>query len=226
VQSAGPVELPRLVTAFERSNDAEIGIRLVGALERSPGLASLPPEALRRTFRDYPDRVRQAAEPLFRRLELDTDKQRMRLAELESALAGGDSARGRSVFFGAHGGCASCHTIQSNGGKVGPDLSKIGAIRTGRDLLESIVFPSASFVRSYEPFVVSTTEGHVFSGYLSRETSDAIHLMLADRTERRIPRSIVDEFAPGRVSIMPQGLEAQLTRQELTDLIAYLVSLK
>lgn len=226
VPSAGPLELPRLVAAFERSTAAEIGIRLVAALDRAAGLASVPPEALRRTLKDYPDKVRQAAEPLFHRLELDTETQRARLAELESVLAGGDARRGRGVFFGAHGACASCHTIQSNGGKVGPDLSKIGAIRTGRDLLESIVFPSASFVRSYEPFVVTTTEGSVYSGYLSRETSDAIHLMLADRTERRISRSSVDEIAPGRVSIMPQGLDAQLTQQELADLIAYLVSLK
>ena len=50
--------------------------------------------------------------------------------------------------------------------------------------------------------------------------------MAADRTQRRIMRSQIDELSPSRVSIMPQGLDTQLSRQELSDLVAYLASLK
>ena len=85
---------------------------------------------------------------------------------------------------------------------------------------------SASFVRGYEPYVVATKEGRVHTGILKRETAEAIYLVTAERAEVRVPKSAVDAFEPGRVSIMPQGLDAQLSRNELADLIAFLRELK
>ena len=58
----------------------------------------------------------------------------------------------------------SCHRLP--GGNVGPDLTRIGSVRADRDLLEAIVFPSASFVRSFEPIAVATNDGKVFNGLL------------------------------------------------------------
>src|SRR5262249_41710858 len=112
------------------------------------------------------------------------------------------------------------------GGKIGPELSKIGSIRTPRDLLESIVFPSASIVRGYEPYVVMTKAGRTVNGLLKQTAADAVTLVTAERTEVRLPRADIEEIQPSRVSIMPQGLNAQLSRRELSDLIAYLASLK
>ena len=91
--------------------------------------------------------------------------------------------RGREVFFGTRATCSTCHTIRSEGGHVGPDLSRIGATRNGRDLLEAILFPSASFARGYEPFVIATDDGRVHTGIINRETSDAIVLVTPDRSE-------------------------------------------
>src|SRR5262249_41903340 len=147
---AGALEMPHLVGAFEKSKDAVVGRQLLAALDKAPGLSSLSPDGVRRTFAAYPDAVRQAAEKLVARLEVDTEKMRARLLELAPALLGGDPKRGRDVFFGNKVACGACHTVKAEGGQIGPDLSTIGAIRTGRDLLESIVFPSASFVRGYE----------------------------------------------------------------------------
>ena len=59
-----------------------------------------------------------------------------------------------------------------------------------------------------------------------RETADAVYLKTAERTEVRVPRASVDSIAPGRQSIMPQGLEGKMNRDELRDLIAFLKSLK
>jgi putative heme-binding domain-containing protein len=95
-----------------------------------------------------------------------------------------------------------------------------------RDLLESIVFPSASFARGFEPYVVETKAGKSYSGILAREHIDAIYLLTTERIEIRIGRDEIETFAPGRVSIMPQGLDAQLSRRELQDLLAYLQSLR
>ena len=74
------------------------------------------------------------------------------------------SAEGRPVFNGPKAACVTCHAIGYVGGKLGPDLTKIGQVRAERDLLESIVYPSASFVRSYEPVSVATRDGQVVLG--------------------------------------------------------------
>jgi putative heme-binding domain-containing protein len=141
-------------------------------------------------------------------------------------LDGGDPARGRQVFFSKSAACAACHRVQGQGEEIGPDLSRIGAVRTRHDLLESIVFPSASFARGYEPLVVATKSGRLVQGILSRETAEAITLRTAPREEVRIARSDIEETAPGKVSIMPAGLEKILTQDDLRDVLAFLSSLK
>jgi len=65
-------------------------------------------------------------------------------------LPGGDVRRGQLIFNNPKFACISCHSVGYRGGHLGPDLTSVGTIRTERDLLESIVYPSASFVRSYE----------------------------------------------------------------------------
>jgi putative heme-binding domain-containing protein len=112
------------------------------------------------------------------------------------------------------------------GGKVGPDLTTIGTVRTERDLLESIVYPSASFVRSYEPFVVSKKDEEEVSGILRKDAPDEVVLITGPETEVHIPRAEVNGMRPGNVSIMPAGMEEQLTRQELADLIVFLKATK
>src|SRR5262245_20838379 len=184
--SAGAVEIPYLLAAFERSREPAVGKKLVAALAKSPGLASLSPAALGRTLKGYPAEVRAAAAPLLRRLQPDSDQQRRRLAELEPVLSGGSPAQGRTLFFSAKAACASCHTVAKVGGKIGPDLSKIGSIRTPRDLLESIVVPSSSIVRGYEPYVITTKSGRSYNGILGRDTPEAVTLVTAERTEIRI----------------------------------------
>jgi putative membrane-bound dehydrogenase-like protein len=226
VRSAEALEIPYLLAAFERSRNPIVGKSLVAALDKSPGLEGLSPDAPRQVLKEYPAEVQEAAAPLYERLQKGAAHEKARLEELEPVLAGGSKALGRTVFFGAKAACAGCHAVGATGGRIGPDLSKIGNIRTPRDLLESIVFPSASIVRGYEPFTITTRSHGVYNGILGRETAAAVTLIAADRTEVRIPRSSIEEIQPSRVSIMPQGLETQLSRQELSDLIAYLASLK
>lgn len=226
VAGAGSMELPHLIAAYEHAPDAEIGKKLLAVLDRSPGLTSLSPDNLRRTLKEYPADVQQAATTLLKRLEVDTEKQKAKLDELASVLGKGDVRRGKDVFFGKKAACAACHTVGAEGGRVGPDLTKIGGIRTGRDLLEAVVFPSASIVRGFEPYVIVTQDGRSFTGIIGRETAEAVYLVNTERTETRIPRSAIETIERGRVSIMPQGLDAQLNPQELGNLIAYLQSLR
>ncbi len=216
-----------LLRAFEQSHDTEVGDELVAALGRSAGLKSLQAESLAMLLQGFAEPVRKKAAPLFEQLNVNREKQMARLAELQDVLAGGDIQRGRELFFGNKKAiCATCHAVQQEGGKIGPDLSKIGAIRAPRDLLEAIVFPSASFARGYEPFTVATDDGQVLSGIIGRETADAIYVFNSSRVEVRVPRSTIESLQQSNVSIMPEGMDAQLTRQELADLITFLQSLR
>ena len=123
--------------------------------------------------------------------------------------------------------CRTCHTIGYVGGKIGPDLTRIGQIRQPRDLVESILFPSASFVRSYEPVLVRTADGQVHQRQAEEgRCRTRSSLTLAADKEVRIAREDIEEMLPGKVSIMPAGLDKQLSLQELADLVEFLRNCK
>ncbi|MCE9605773.1 MAG: c-type cytochrome [Planctomycetia bacterium] len=226
VAKAGPMELPALLTQFEKDSSADEGVRLIAALALSPGLDNVSATRLEKLVAPYPPEVREAAKPLLKRINGDLETQRARLAELIAQIDGGDIARGRMLFGLQKTACSSCHKVGAGGANIGPELTKVGQIRSPVDILESVLYPSASFVRGYESVSVTTSAGLERSGILSRETPEAIYLKTAQREEVRIPRGDVDEIQPGKLSIMPQGLDKVMTLDELRDLVAYLKSLK
>ena len=139
-----------------------------------------------------------------------------------TTLSAGDVRRGQLVFHSEKAACYSCHAIGYRGGNVGPDLTRIGTVRAERDLLEAIVFPSASLVRSFEPIAVATRDGKVYNGLLRGENADELILATGVNQEARIARREIEEMRPSTVSVMPAGLDQQLTPQELADLVAFL----
>ena len=219
--AAGPMELPLLVEAFAAGGDEELGRQWVEALAEARGLANLRADILERVAAAFPESVRELARGLRDPDADDPVAQRRRLEELLVSLKPGDIRRGQAVFNSSEAACSSCHAVGYEGGRVGPDLTKIGEIRDERDLLESLVFPSASFVRSYEPLVV-VTSNETYSGVLL-ETSET-HMLLATGADEqaRIPRTRIEELRPGTVSVMPSGLDGQMTEQQMADLLAFL----
>ena len=177
-------------------------------------------------FDKYPKPVRDEAEKLYALLAEARKSERERLEALAKQIPPGDIRRGQLVFNGAKGQCVACHKIGYVGGTVGPDLTRIGGIRGERDLLESIVFTSASFVRSYEPMKVVTTTGRSLNGILKKDAPDEIILVVAADKEERIARGDIEEITPSSVSIMPAGFDQQLGQQEIADLIAFLKACK
>jgi putative heme-binding domain-containing protein len=227
--TAGPLELARILPAFEKDGDvanASVGRALLAQLERSPSASSIPPDTLRATLKQYPDIIRQESERLLESWKTSDAHQHEKLESLLEELPQGDIRRGQSVFMGQKAACSSCHAIGYLGGKIGPDLTRIGAIRTERDMLESIIVPSASFVRSYEPLAVATRDGRVISGLVKKDAPDELILTVAADKEERIHRGEIDEIQPATVSVMPAGLDQQLTPQELADLVAFLKACK
>jgi putative membrane-bound dehydrogenase-like protein len=154
----------------------------------------------------------------------DLAEKRAYLESLEGALEGGDASRGREVFFAKDAACASCHRIAGAGGEVGPDLTRIGAARSARDLLESIVFPSSTFAQGYETYLAIERDGAVAFGTLDRRSAEAVRLREASGALRRLRRERLRELSPSPSSLMPEGLEKALGRERLRDLIAFLKS--
>lgn len=224
VAKADAMALLRLVEAYRGGGSATVGQALVGALSQSAAAAEgLSAAQLGELLASYPEAVRGATKPLLERIAVRQAGRIQRLAELEPLLVGGDVGRGRAVFFNQKSQCSACHAIGQEGGTVGPDLTSIGAIRSGRDLLEAIVFPSASFVPGYEPMRVET-KTDVVTGNIVREDGSAVVVKLNAQLEQRIPRADIRSITPAAVSIMPEGRAAGLTKEELLDLLAFLQS--
>ncbi len=240
---AGPVVAPVLLRAFSpdglsggssngRATPAppapysqKVGLALLEALKQS-AVPYVSGDELERLLQVYPESVRRAAGPLLKQLGSDTTQRTARLQQLLPLLKGGDPDRGEEVFFSTKAACSKCHSVAGQGAAVGPDLTTIGAVRTGQDLLESVVFPSATFARGYRPYTVVTIDGRVVSGLITRETGDALYLRTSELDEIRISKSDVEIVKESNTSIMPKGLDQLLTPDELRDLLAYLQSLR
>ena len=108
------------------------------------------------------------------------------------------------------------------GGKLGPDLTRIGQVRKKMDLLEAVVFPSASFVRSYETMQVTTGDGGVLTGIIRDQDAGQVTLALSPEKSERVERGNIENIESLNVSLMPAGMNYILTQQELADLITYL----
>jgi putative membrane-bound dehydrogenase-like protein len=223
--ACGPLELPALVSAFDHTDDPQIGRLLIAGLEESPGTENLTADRVTKLLSRFSGGP-QAVEKLLKRMNANLDQQRARMKDLAASLDGGSVAHGKSIFFNKKAACSACHRVLGEGGLIGPDLSKVGQIRSRIDLLESVVFPSASFARGYESFSVLTDSGQVYTGILSRETADGVYLKTAQREEIRIERAKIEELAPSKLSVMPQGFDKLLSPEELRDVIAFLQSLK
>jgi putative membrane-bound dehydrogenase-like protein len=217
-----PVEVDRLLEAYTKSTDEKVGHGLIAALKASPLRSGLRIEQVKPRLAKYSPAVQQEAEELYALLDADAVKQKARLEEILASLDAGDIRRGQAVFNSPKASCSACHAVGYLGGTVGPDLTHIGKIRTERDLLESIVFPSFSFVRGYEPVLVTTKTGKLHNGVIRNDTADELVLATGVNQEVRIARDDVDEIQPSKVSVMPAGLDQQLTLRELADLVAFL----
>ncbi|MEX2027379.1 MAG: hypothetical protein WEH44_08760, partial [Pirellulaceae bacterium] len=147
VEAAGPLEVDKLLAAFEKQPDEALGLALVATLKKSPSLTSLRIDLIKTHLAKFTPAVHKAAQELYALINADIATQSQRLEEMLPKIAGGDIRRGQQVFHGTKAVCNACHAVGYVGGKSGPDLTRIAQTRNERDLLESILFPSASLVR-------------------------------------------------------------------------------
>ncbi|MGK0189479.1 MAG: putative membrane-bound dehydrogenase-like protein [Verrucomicrobiales bacterium] len=196
-------------------------------LAQHPALPTIPVAVLQEFLKHVPAQAREAFESQQANLFQPAPGQAKQLEETLAALPPGDVIRGQKVFNSTRSMCKLCHAIGYSGGKLGPDLTRIGTIRSRRDMLEAIMFPSASLVRSYESVLVtvapSTPDAATeFLGILRGNNDQEITLAIAPDSESRIPHSEIQSIIPAKTSLMPPGLHLLLQPQELSDLLTFL----
>jgi putative heme-binding domain-containing protein len=171
------------------------------------------------------DDIRLMAEQTLPR---DVTREGVALPPLEDLTARtGDAATGRAVFFSEERSqCYTCHRINGEGRDVGPDLSKIGEKLSKQGILESILNPSAAIAHEFKVWMVRSEMLGYLSGYIRSETDEHVELMEATGNPVRIRTSDVIERWESELSLMPTGLSAGMTVDELIDLTEYLTTLR
>ncbi len=117
--------------------------------------------------------------------------------------------------------CAQCHKMHGQGQDVGPDITGNGRA-SFEQLLSNVFDPSLVIGSAYQARAVITTDGRVLSGLLVEDNDQRIVLKVQGGKRETVAREDVDEVSVSNLSLMPEGLEKQLTPQELADLFAYI----
>jgi putative heme-binding domain-containing protein len=141
----------------------------------------------------------------------------------------GDPTNGEKIFFAnVVYACSHCHTFNSRGGKVGPDLTAKARSLTPRDLFQRIVVvPHRETQPRYTTMRLTTNVGQIIEGIPSGEDKDVLHFYDTSSLPpiyRRIPKKDITARERRDSSVMPNDYAAKLTLQELLDVVAFLKS--
>jgi putative membrane-bound dehydrogenase-like protein len=139
----------------------------------------------------------------------------------------GNVERGRKLFFdAAKTQCVKCHRIGDQGERIGPELTGVGSRFPRIHLIESILQPSRTVAPGFQTFGVTLKGGRVLAGVRVAETDDTLTLADNQGNKHVLRKATIEDQQPQPVSVMPEGLEKPLSRDEFVDLIAFLASLK
>jgi putative heme-binding domain-containing protein len=170
-----------------------------------------------RLITDKNVQISDRAKSLFKELE---GGNRMEVyQEYRKALtAQVDAQLGKAVFQKA---CSACHTYKNEGGKVGPDLTGVKN-QPADALLLHILVPNYEVLPAYQSISISTNDGRSFSGWLVSENENSLTLRTTFGTDESILRRNISSLSNSGLSLMPDGLEQSINKDEMAKLIAYL----
>jgi putative heme-binding domain-containing protein len=132
----------------------------------------------------------------------------------------GSVEQGRQIF---KKNCATCHQIQGEGHRVGPELTGMRS-RNKEALLMDILDPNRALEPNYANYLIATKDGRLLSGIIASENANSITLRRAEGVEETLLRQDLEQFRASGQSLMPEGLERSVTQTEMIDLIEYLRS--
>jgi putative heme-binding domain-containing protein len=145
------------------------------------------------------------------------------LVSTPASMVPGDAPRGRMLFEGK-GACATCHRVNGNGSRLGPDLSDIGQLRRAGELERSLVEPNAEILPPNRPFRVVARDGTTTTGRLLNHDSFIVQMLDSQQQLRSFTKATLREYAFVDKSPMPSARDS-LSSEEIVDVIRYLVSL-
>jgi putative heme-binding domain-containing protein len=226
--TVGPVELKTLLPLLKKSKEVEIVKTLAREIAKNPAIASQQESLYRTALADLPPEIFETIIlPAYNKAVAATEAKKRQLGPLaDKVVASGNAANGEKHFKAGKGTCIACHKIGDTGRAIGPDLTKIGAIRTERDLLESILFPSNTLARDYEAHIIETGDGQQTLGVIKSHTAEGLLVVDIAGQEKNIPHQQITGDTTLTTSLMPMGLDQTMPEGELLDLVAWLRSLK
>jgi len=130
----------------------------------------------------------------------------------------GDTTRGAKIYETL---CMVCHRHLDRGNDVGPNLGTIKAW-TAEQILTNVLDPNREVSPNFALYIVETNDGRTLSGLITSETAGNLTLKRADGGTDTVLRSEIKSLTSPGISLMPEGLEAAITPQQMADLIAYL----
>jgi len=146
-----------------------------------------------------------------------------RRAEVLEAYKGvaemaGDATRGKEVFKKI---CAACHQVQGVGHATGPNLAAMKN-RGPDSILVNVFDPNREVNPQYLNYTLVTTDGRTLTGMITSETATSVTLKRAENAGDTVLRIDIDLLRSSGMSLMPEGLEKQIDRQAMADLLTYL----
>ena len=194
---------------------------LLTEIEAEPKLASRLDAARRERLLKLKDSdLRSRAEKLFT-TSSSVDRKEVLAAYRVALSTSGDGDKGERIFA-KH--CSICHQVGGIGHVVGPDLTALKN-NTPEALLTALLDPNRAVEDKFVNYLVTTVDGRSFSGMLANETGTSITLRAQEGKEQVILRQDIDSLDSSGKSLMPEGLERDLTPQQIAHLLAHLSSL-
>ncbi|HJT30832.1 MAG TPA: PVC-type heme-binding CxxCH protein [Pirellulales bacterium] len=179
--------------------------------------AELDPAQAQRLLRHSDPRLRARAGQLLA-AALPADRAKV-VAQYQSSLElKADPEHGREIF---KKNCATCHRIGDLGVDVAPSIAD-SRTKTQQQLLTDILEPSRAIDNNYVSYSATTNDGQSFVGIVAAETASSITLKLPEGKTVSLLRGDIDELRSNGVSLMPEGLEKNISVQEMADLISFI----
>lgn len=173
---------------------------------------------------------RDEPEVAIRMVTVDPDDPNL-IGNLEPEIASyrvlnteGDAKAGEPLF--KRQACIACHTTANGQTPKGPHLVDIGKRYKKAELVESILNPSAKIAQGFDTYLFVMDSGKVITGFVSGESADEVQVRQTNGLALSLKKSEIELRQQKKGSMMPSGMAASPTPEQLADLVAYLQSLK
>lgn len=199
---------------------------LHGLAKKDLATGEILPTHRQRLLRHRNESIRKLADRVFAGA-IETDRQALvtryakQISEKHSTGGAGDATVGQKMFT-QH--CAVCHRVGELGHSVGPDLLSLKD-RSAKTMLTAVLDPNRAIEDKYRSYLVVTNDGQQFSGILRSETGTSITLLAAEGKTQVILRKDIEELQGTGKSLMPEGLESNISPADMAKLLAYLESI-